>query len=104
MKTLEGVKQEIVNGKYVLQGVDRNGNSIYSNDLFVIIFGDCNVTKKFYAVKADITQYANWKRGQNIQHAMINVPKEDREFLMSGISPDGWLELFPAEDNDIKNK
>jgi hypothetical protein len=35
-----------------------------------------------------------WQRGEKIQLAMNGVSAGDREFVKSGISPDGWDELF----------
>jgi hypothetical protein len=38
-----------------------------------------------------------------IQEAFPDMGAEDREFLISGITPDAWNAMFPAEDdaNDI---
>ena len=33
-----------------------------------------------------------------IQEAFPNMNPEDREFLLSGITPDHWLKMFPKED------
>lgn len=35
-------------------------------------------------------QYDRWKGGELIQVAMPELSPEDREFLISGMSPDGW--------------
>jgi hypothetical protein len=35
-------------------------------------------------------QYERWKDGELIQVAMPDLRSEDREFLISGMSPDGW--------------
>ena len=32
-----------------------------------------------------------------VQSAFPNMPAEDREFLMTGISPSEWAEIFPKE-------
>lgn len=39
-------------------------------------------------------QIARWKGGELIQNAMPNVNADDREFLMTGITPEEWLEQF----------
>lgn len=39
-------------------------------------------------------QYANWVSGMHIQDAMPNVPAEEREFLISGITPEEWKATF----------
>lgn len=40
-------------------------------------------------------QLAAWKSGVLIQHAMPDVSAEDREFLISGCTPEDWAKLFP---------
>jgi hypothetical protein len=38
-----------------------------------------------------------WKGGLMIQDAMPNVSADDREFLMTGVTPEEWNDLFPDE-------
>jgi len=35
-----------------------------------------------------------WERGMLIQDAMPNIPAEQREFLISGFTPEQWKETF----------
>ena len=35
-----------------------------------------------------------WHAGQSIQQAMPNLSIDDREFLMTGITPEEWNEVF----------
>jgi hypothetical protein len=47
---------------------------------------------------------AYFQGGANAQEAFTELPKEDREFLISGTSPDGWQTLFgDAEASDEEN-
>jgi hypothetical protein len=39
-----------------------------------------------------------WKRGELIQNAFPMLSPADREFLMSGITPEEWDEMFSDED------
>lgn len=39
-------------------------------------------------------QLAKWHEGTAIQHAMPNVSADDREFIMTGITPEEWDEAF----------
>ncbi len=39
-------------------------------------------------------QLAAWESGVLIQDAMPDVPAPLREFLMTGISPEEWTEMF----------
>lgn len=37
--------------------------------------------------------------GELIQNALPNLSSDDREFLISGMSPEGWEKLFGGEDS-----
>lgn len=39
-------------------------------------------------------QINDWQTGTLIQDAMPNITANEREFLISGMLPDGWDELF----------
>lgn len=39
-------------------------------------------------------QLKKWRDGACIQDAMPNVSPEDREFLMTGITPEEWNDTF----------
>lgn len=39
-------------------------------------------------------QIAAWEAGAMIQNAMPNVSADDREFIMTGITPEEWEETF----------
>jgi len=41
-----------------------------------------------------------WRAGEHIQRAFSNLPPPQREFIMSGITPEKWDELFKEEDED----
>jgi|TARA_B100000424_G_scaffold47347_1_gene32922 hypothetical protein len=38
-----------------------------------------------------------WKSGELIQNAMPNISADDREFLMTGITPEEWDAHFSDE-------
>jgi len=42
-------------------------------------------------------QLIKWKSGLLIQHAMPELSPEDREFLISGITPEEWQREFGKE-------
>jgi len=46
---------------------------------------DMNVTEE---------QMNAWKSGVLIQHAMPHLSKEEREFIISGTTPEEWEEYF----------
>lgn len=39
-------------------------------------------------------QYLAWLDGELIQHAMPNISADDREFIMTGITPEEWNQAF----------
>lgn len=43
-------------------------------------------------------QLDSWIAGTLIQKAMPNIPKELREFIISGITPQEWEAHFGGED------
>lgn len=43
-------------------------------------------------------QIDDWQSGTLIQNAMPNVSAEDREFLISGTTPEEWAALFGKEE------
>ena len=45
-------------------------------------------------------QYVLWQNGAYIQDAMPNVSAEDREFLISGITPEEWQATFGNGEED----
>jgi hypothetical protein len=50
----------------------------------------------------DITpeQVAAYQRGARVQHAFPHLSDDDREFWISGITPDEWDAAFPRGDDD----
>ena len=65
----------------------------------MIIVRKSPVTGKINERDIDITfeQYASWANGALIQDAMPNVDAEDREFIVSGCTPEDFSFLFPEE-------
>jgi hypothetical protein len=48
----------------------------------------------------DITdeQWADYVHSRRpIQHVLPHLPPEEREFLISGYTPDDWRKMFPPE-------
>lgn len=48
----------------------------------------------------DITedQFQAWQDGEMIQVAMSNVSADDREFIISGMTPEDWATMFPEDE------
>jgi len=47
----------------------------------------------------DITekQYFSWKNGDLVQNVFPHLNSEEREFIVSGITPQEWKEVFGEE-------
>ena len=43
------------------------------------------------------SQIDDWESGTLIQDAMPNVSADDREFLMTGVTPEEWTDTFGSE-------
>ena len=58
------------------------------------------ITRKKNAMDIDVTQeqLTAWMNGALIQQAMPNVGPEEREFLISGITPTEWQDTFGEEE------
>lgn len=48
----------------------------------------------------DVTeeQFSAWLNGARIQNAMPHLSADDREFIMTGITPEEWDEMFLEEE------
>jgi len=68
------------------------------NGHFYVFSGPCIVTKKYYSVRVPGQALYNYRSGSApIQDAFPDMPAGDREFLMSGISPEGWAKTFKED-------
>lgn len=68
-----------------------------NGDGTITVSGNCVFTKKLYTVTVDKLGYDKWKSGVRIQNALPTASADDREFLLSGISPEGWEKSFEEE-------
>jgi hypothetical protein len=64
--------------------------------------GPCAITGKPYSVTVPAAGLFAYRQGAYIQDAFPDLPAGDREFLMSGISPEAFDSMFgnPFEDDD----
>ena len=60
------------------------------------IAGNCVITGEFYSVVVKLDDYNRWKGGARILEAFPYLNADDREWIMSRISPTGWNKLFPS--------
>lgn len=48
-------------------------------------------------IEVTAVQIAAWQGGELIQNAMPNLSPDEREFLMTGITPAEWASVFGEE-------
>lgn len=58
------------------------------------VSGNCVFTGESYECRIPTAGLQAWQSGTPIQRALPEVPAEEREFLISGISPLGWRKTF----------
>ena len=61
---------------------------------FAKVHGPCKFTGEEYECLVPIDGLIRFLNGEPAQDALESVSAEDREFLISGISPKGWKETF----------
>lgn len=59
-----------------------------------IFTGICVVTKKQFSVTVKAGELFAYRQGAFMQDAFRSLSAGEREFLMSGISPEGWRKTF----------
>ena len=59
-----------------------------------VFTGKCIMSKKEVSVSVPAKELHAYRRGMPIQTAMPSVSADDREFLISGISAEGWKQTF----------
>lgn len=67
---------------------------------FYTFTGPCKKTGRPYSVKVPGEALYKYRRGARIQDAFPDMSKDDREFLMSGYSPEGWKLIFGDPENE----
>lgn len=80
----------------------RNANTAEESIVFLKMTGRALVTKrsgftgKYHTATLTLTddQYSDWLAGALIQNVLPHLTAEEREFLMTGITPQEWNETF----------
>lgn len=90
-----------------MQSTDHNERLTFHANGSATIIRYSPLTGKFNKAIIMVTeeQYHNWKQKRMlIQDAMPQLTNEEREFLMTGYTPDDWTAMFPPdEDEDDKD-
>lgn len=74
----------------------KNCKLVYDGDSCVIT-GPCVVTGKDFTVSAKTDDVLDYLEGAMVQDCFPYLSQNDREFLISGFSPEGWDLTFGEE-------
>ena len=61
------------------------------------------ITRNLHTREIDVTddQLESWAKGALIQDVMPHLSPDDREFIMTGITPEEWLAFNPPPAEDF---
>jgi len=77
----------------------KHGATYTDDGQYVTVSGNCVFSGEPYTVRVPSDNFYGWLNGgMFIQDAFPYIPAEDREFLLSGISPAGWEFMFPSDN------
>jgi hypothetical protein len=71
---------------------------VYTPEHLYCFTGPCAVTGKNVTVKIPAAALFELRQGVHIQDALHMMTAEEREFVLSGTSAEGWDKLFPPEE------
>jgi len=61
----------------------------------VVISKRCTATNEIYKVEVPVTLYNRYTNGQElIQDIFPDLTRDQREFIISGWTPDEWMNMF----------
>jgi len=69
-----------------------------------IFSGPCKITNKIYSVRVPGNELFAYRQGEYIQKAMKSVSADDRQFLMTGYSPEGRKQVMGDEEDNEDNE
>jgi hypothetical protein len=84
------------------ESTDHTERMVFFNDGTAIIIRFSPHSGKFNKAMMMLTeeQYNNWRiKRMLIQDAMPHLDKDEREFLMTGYTPEDWATIFPPEED-----
>ncbi len=80
--------------------MNTNLKTIPKPDGRLLLIGPCIITKKLYSVLISEQNAMNYYQlGMKAQEAFPELPAEQREFLISGVSPEGWKQIVATTDS-----
>lgn len=63
------------------------------------ITGRCPISNKEWRLEGlEVDAYNRWRSGELIQDAFPRLAKDQRELLISGVTPEAWEQTFGEEE------
>ena len=83
--------------------------SYMTNESFILaqtspVTGNINEMEIPMSIRDYSIAMQKWKGGALIQEAFPNLPAPMREFIMSGISPKEWADIFGMGDDEVSDE
>lgn len=73
-----------------------DNNCTYTEDATHYVYtGPCVMTGIDYTVRVPKDELFAYRQGKLAQDAFKSLSANDREFLISGVSPEAWGDMFP---------
>lgn len=61
----------------------------------------CSITKEPYSVKLTASEFARYNANvEHIQDIVPNMSPNEREFLISGVTPAEWNDMFSSDEEE----
>ena len=79
--------------KYLDRGCTYEENILPSHSY--TFTGPCIITGEEHEITVPAEELFAYRQGLTIQEAMTSLDEDQREFLLSGISPQGWEKTQP---------
>ena len=80
----------------IMPTITRQGNNaVYSKE--------CKIIKTIYEVKITLPEYVEILANKNISDVLSHRTADEREFIISGITPAEWKDMF-KESNKMTDK
>lgn len=77
------------------------GSERFNNDGTVLVTRQSGFTGLIstMTIKATREQFNDWRiKGKMVQDAFPGLTADEREFLMTGVTPEEWAKAFPPEE------
>lgn len=78
------------------------GSSIIRDGDEIVFAKICSVTNEKYILKVPVDLVTRWQDGEAIQNVFPMLTPDDREFILSGLTPAEWDEMVEGDEGKGK--